>query len=156
MILCSHNDTAAEHNAHILAQLSDEVCTFHSINITKINDDFNVHELLIKFLISLNLFRLSSAVLKLKIKISVMLLHCHCVETFIFSEQFAEQQHILYKVSFSTQKSDYLWIIVWKQFSIHLCFTIIINKFQKQSFSIMSLNVQHQCFSHEQLYVTLF
>ena len=129
-----------------------------------------------KFLISLNSFRLLSAVLKLKIETFVMLLcnmhfydelcnniwmiiiclHCHCIETFIFFEQFAKQHHILYRVSLSTQKSDYLWIIVQKQFSICLCFAIIINKFQKQFFLIISLNVQCQCFSHEQLYVALF
>ena len=44
------------------------------MNITDINDDFNIHELFMKFLISLNSAELPSVIFKFKIEVSVMLL----------------------------------------------------------------------------------
>ena len=175
VIFCTHNDTAAEHNTQILAQLSEQICKFHSVNTTDVNDDSDVHKLSVKFLASLNPAELPSAILELKIKAFVMLLqnmhlqielcndtyiiiiclHCLCIEASILSEQFADQRHILYRINLTTQEGDYLWIIIRKQFSVHLCFAITINKSQGQSLSVVDLNVQYQCFLHDQLYVTL-
>ena len=127
-----------------------------------------MHKLSVKFLISLNFAELFSAILKLKIKAFVMLLwnmhsqvelcngtyiiityfHHLCTEAFILFKQFADQRHILYKINLITQKGDYLWIIIRKQFSVHLCFAIIINKSQEQFLSVIDLNIYHQCFSH--------
>ena len=147
-ILCAHNDTAAEHNTQILAQLPGQVCKFHSVDTTDANDDSGVHELPVEFLASLNPAGLPPATLELKIEASVMLLwnmhpqvelcngthmiitHFHhlCIEASILSEQFADQRHILYRINLTTQEGDYLWIIIRKQFSVHLCFAITINK----------------------------
>ena len=145
------------------------------MNTTDANDDSDVYKLSVKFLINLNPAELLSATLKLKIRVSVMLLqnmhfqvelcngtcmiitHFHhlCIEAFILFKQFADQRHILYRINLTTQEGDYLWIITRKQFSVHLCFAITINKSQEQSLSVVDLNVCCQCFSHSQLYMAL-
>ena len=175
VIFCAHNDTVAEHNTQILTQFSEQACRFNSVNTTDVNDDSDVHELPVEFLTSLNPAELLSATLELKIRAFVMLLwnmhlqvrlcngthmiitclHCLCIEASILFEQFAGQRHILYRINLTTQEGDYPWIITRKQFSVHLCFAITINKSQGQSLSVIDLDVQHQCFLHGQLYVAL-
>ena len=63
-----------EHNIQIFMQFSEQICRFHSVNITDVNDDLSVHKLFIEFLISLNSAELLSVILKFKIEASVMLL----------------------------------------------------------------------------------
>ena len=74
MIFCTHNNTAAEHNIQIFMQFSEQICKFHSVNITDVNDDFGVHELSVEFLTSLNPAELPFMTFKLKVEASVMLL----------------------------------------------------------------------------------
>ena len=74
MILCAHNDTAAEYNIQILAQFSEQIYKFDSVNTTDVNDDFGIYKLSVKFLISLNSAELPSAIFKFKIRTFVMLL----------------------------------------------------------------------------------
>ena len=145
------------------------------MNITNVNNDLDIHKLPVEFLVSLNSAELFSAIFEFKIRASVMLLwnmhfqielcnntciiithfHCLCIEAFILFKQFANQRHILYRINFIMQEDDYSWIIIRKQFSVCLCFAIIINKSQGQFFSVIDLNIQHQCFLHDQLYMAL-
>ena len=126
-IFCAHNDTAAEHNTQILTQLFEQVCKFHSVNTTDVNDDSDVHELSVKFLTSLNSAELPPVTLELKVRASVMLLqnmhpqielcnnthmiiiHLHhlCIKASILFKQFADQRHILYRINLTTQENNY-------------------------------------------------
>ena len=55
-------------------QFSKQVCKFHSVNTTDVNDDFNIHKLSVKFLINLNFAELPSTTFEFKIRVSVILL----------------------------------------------------------------------------------
>ena len=74
MILCTHNDTVAEHNTQILTQFFKQICKFNSVNITDVNNNLDVHKLSVEFLINLNFAELLSAIFKFKIKVFIMLL----------------------------------------------------------------------------------
>ncbi len=111
----------------------------------------------------------------LKIKASIMLLHnlhsyekmCNdtwliithlhwdCIKDCILKNEFDEDIQLISRIKLISKKDDYSWVLSRKQFSIHLCFAIIINKLQEQSLSIVNIDLSLFCFSHEQLYVAL-
>ena len=49
--------------------------------------------------------------------------------------------------------SDYPFNFKRLQFPIRLCFSMTINKSQGQSFKVVGLDLETECFSHGQLYV---
>lgn len=61
----------------------------------------------------------------------------------------------LYEVHFHPLKWRYAFKFILKHFSIHLCFTMIINKAQRKKFTNIGLYFPQHVFLHGQLYIAL-
>jgi len=59
------------------------------------------------------------------------------------------------RIKLTSKEGDYPWVLSRKQFPIHLCFAMTINKSQGQSLSVVDIDLSLSCFSHGQLYVAL-
>ena len=91
-----------------------------------------------------------------RIYMIVIHLKWKCIETQMLSDNFNKQLQLLLWIQLTTMKSELSFILMWKQFSIHLCFAMIINKMQSQSLQLVKMNLWFFAFTHEQLYVILF
>lgn len=73
----------------------------------------------------------------------------------MLSGDFDGQLWLLFQILLTTTASELSFILMWKQFSVHLCFAMTVNKAQGQSLQSVSVNLWSSAFSHDQLYVTL-
>jgi hypothetical protein len=71
------------------------------------------------------------------------------------SEELDEEIRLISRIDLFSTKEELSWIVRRKQFSIRLCFVIIVNKTQDQSLNIVDVDLRMSTFSHEQLYVIL-
>jgi len=74
----------------------------------------------------------------------------------MLSDDFNDQLQLLSHIQLNTAEKELLFMLMQKQFSVCLCFTIIINKMQNQSLRFVSVNLHSSAFTHDYLYVTLF
>ncbi len=152
------------------------VWLFMLIDMIENNDVKKTENISTKYLQTFEFFEFFLSQMYLKIETSIMLLcnlhlhkrmcnntwliitHLHqdCIENHILKNEFDEDIWLISRIKLINKKDDYLWVLSRKQFSIHLCFVIIINKLQEQSLLIVKINLSLFCFSYEQLYVALF
>ena len=174
-ILCSHNDFVNLLNRQIMNDFLESARLFTLIDTIENNDVEKIENISMKYLQTLELFEFFLLQMYLKIETSIMLLHnlhshekmCNntwliithlhrdCIEDRILRNEFDENIRLISRIKLISKKDDYLWVLSRKQFSIHLCFAMIINKLQEQLLSIVNINLSLFYFSHEQLYVTL-
>ena len=175
-ILCSHNNFVNLLNQQIMNDFFESARLFMLIDMIENNDVKKIENISMKYLQTLELFEFFLSQMYFKIKTSIMLLcnlHLHermcnntqliitylhqdCIEDCILKNEFDEDIQLISRIKLISKKDDYSWVLSRKQFSIHLCFAMIINKLQEQSLSIVDINLSLFCFSHEQLYVALF
>ncbi len=82
-------------------------------------------------------------------------LHWNCIEDCILRSKFNKDIWLILRIKLISKKDNYSWVLLCKQFSIHFCFIMTINKLQKQSLLIVNINLSLFCFNHDQLYVAL-
>ena len=175
-ILCSHNDFVNLLNRQIMNGFLESARLFTLIDTIKNNDVEKTENISTKYLQTLESSEFLLSQMYLKIETSIMLLrnlhshermcndtrliitHLHrdCIEDRILRSEFDEGIRLISRIKLISKKDDYSWVLSRKQFSIRLCFAMIINKSQEQSLSIVDIDLSLFCFSHEQLYVALF
>jgi hypothetical protein len=173
IVLTMHNDTIKQLNDMILRSLQSEMHTLNVVN--SIIDESRNDEMLAEFLRTLKTSSFSLSRLCLKIKAFVMLLRnlyskenlCNeirlvitrisrrILKTRILNEELDEEIRLISRIDLFSTKEELSWIIRRKQFSIRLCFAIIVNKTQDQSLNIVDVDLRMSIFFHEQLNVTL-
>ncbi len=175
-ILCSHNDFVNLLNWQIMNDFLESAWLFTLIDTIENNDVKKTENISMKYLQTLKFFEFFLSQMYLKIETSIMLLrnlhlhermyndirliithlHWDCIEDCILKDEFDENIRLISRIKLISKKDDYSWVLLCKQFSIHLCFTMTINKLQEQSLLIVDINLSLFCFSHDQLYVALF
>ena len=73
------------------------------------------------------------------------------IEAKILTSQYKGEEVMFPKIPLIP--SDYPFNFIKLQFPIKLCFSMTINKSQGQSFKVMVLDLETECFAHGQLYV---
>lgn len=111
------------------------------------------HPVTDEFLKSLLPHGFPQSVMKLKIGVPIMLLrnintskglcngtrlivtrlHRNCIRTRIIGGSFNNRDYVIFRIKMSTKEGEFPWTLTRKQFPIHLCFAITINKSQGQS-----------------------
>ena len=150
--------------------------TFYFINFIKQNREENYIELLLVEL--LQIFNPASLpLLKLFLKVGVPIIFLqnlypkeglynstyiviirlgrHCIKTQIFSSSFYRQLWLIPYIKLTSMDGELPFIISKRQFPTQLCFAIIVNKSQGQSFNFISINLCILVFTYRQLYVAL-
>jgi hypothetical protein len=161
IVLIMHNDTIKQLNNMILRSLQSEMHTLNVVN--SIIDESRDDEMLAKFLRTLKTSSLSFSRFCLKIEAFVMLLRnlyfkenlCNetrlmitrisrrILKTRILSEELDEEIRLISRIDLFSTKEEQSWIVRRKQFSIRLCFAIIVNKAQDQSLNICHVMTWH-------------
>jgi ATP-dependent DNA helicase PIF1 len=173
VVLTILNDTIKQLNDMILRSLQSEM---HTLNVVdSIIDESRDDEMFAKFLRTLKTSFLSLSRLCLKIEALVKLLRnlyfkqdlCNetrlmitrisrrMLKTRILNEELDEKIRLISRIDLFSTKKELSWIVRRKQFSIRLCFVIIVNKTQNQSLNIVNVDLRMSTFFHEQLYVVL-
>jgi len=175
-ILCFHNDFINLLNQQIMNDFFKSTQLFMLIDMIENNNVKKTENISTKYLQTLEFSEFFLLQMYLKIETLIMLLHnlhlhekmCNntqliithlhqdCIEDCILKSEFDENIWLISRIKLISKKDDYSWVLSRKQFSIHLCFAMIINKLQEQSLLIVNINLSSFCFSHEQLYVALF
>jgi ATP-dependent DNA helicase PIF1 len=132
----------------ILQSLQNEMHTFNVVN--NIIDESRNDEMFAEFLRTLKSFFFSFSRFCLKIKTLIMFLRnlyfkknlCNetrlmitwisrrILKTRILSEKLDEKIRLISRIDLFKTKEKLSWIVRRKQFSIHFCFAIIVNKIQ--------------------------
>jgi len=162
-------------NQQIMNDFLESVQLFTLIDTIENNDVKKIENINMKYLQTFELSEFFLLQMYLKIKTSIMLLHnlhlhekmynntwliithlhWDCIEDCILKDEFDEDIQLISRIKLISKKDDYSWVLLHKQFSIHFCFAMIINKLQKQLLLIININFSLFCFSHDQLYVAL-
>ena len=79
----------------------------------------------------------------------------HCIKVQILGGEFHEQRKLIIKILLSTAEGELPFVLICKQFSIKLCFSMTINKLQRQTLGIVGLDLLTAAFTHGQLYVAI-
>ncbi len=176
VILYSYNDFVNLLNQQIMNNFLKSAWLFTSIDTIENNDVEKTENINTKYLQTLEFFEFLLLQMYFKIETSIMLLrnlhlhekmyndtwliithlHWNCIENCILKDEFDKDIQLISRIKLISKKDDYSWVLLHKQFSIHFCFAMTINKFQKQSLLIVNINLSLFCFSHDQLYVALF
>ncbi len=148
---------------------------FTLINMIENNDVKKTENISTKYLQTLEFFEFFLSQMYLKIETLIMLLHnlhlhekmCNdtwliithlhrdCIEDCILKNEFDKDIQLISRIKLISKKDDYSWVLSHKQFFIHFCFAMTINKLQEQSLLIVNINLSLFCFNHNQLYVAL-
>ena len=79
----------------------------------------------------------------------------YCIKTQILSGKFNSQIRLIPHIKLMSTERELPFIISKRQFLIWLCFTITVNKSQKQSFNFIGVNLYMPVFTYRQLYIAL-
>jgi hypothetical protein len=176
-LLTTLNTTVIELNKLILGQLPGRLRTYQSVDSYNIENTFggDLYKLPIEQLQSINIPSLSPSQLSLKIGALVLLLRnlslrdglCngtrmvvtslwnHCIEDRILGGDFDGQLRVIPRIKLNATDTGLAIAFSRKQFPIRLCFAMIINKSQGQSFYIVGLDLRTPVFTHGQFYVAV-
>ncbi len=162
VILTFCNDVVNDYNVKILQQMQKDLMISDSVNTADVNDaEVNYDELTMMYLWSLSSADLSSVRLCLKVKASINLLwnlsftqrlynsthitvthlEWRCIQIWMLSGDFDGQLWLLFQILLTTTASELSFILMWKQFSVHLCFAMTVNKAQGRSLQSVSVNL---------------
>ena len=150
-ILCFHNDFINLLNQQIMNNFLKSAQLFTLINMIENNDVKKTENISTKYLQTLEFFEFFLSQMYLKIETLIMLLHnlhlhekmCNdtwliithlhrdCIEDCILKNEFDKNIQLISRIKLINKKDDYSWILSRKQFSIHLCFAMTINKLQE-------------------------
>ena len=78
-----------------------------------------------------------------------------CIKTQMLNGSFYRQLRLIPYIKLTSINGELLFIVSRRQFLIWLCFAIIVNKLQGQSFNFIGVNLRILVFTHRQLYITL-
>ena len=176
-ILTVCNDTVAEINEAVLVQLHGPLSIFHSTDFVEQNggEENNIKLLLVEFLQIFNPSSLPPLKLSLKVGVPIILLQnlspkeglCNgtyivitrierrCIETQILGGRFNSQVQLIPCIKLTSTEGELPFIISKRQFLIWLCFAIIVNKLQRQSFNFVGVDLRIPIFIYGQLYIAL-
>ncbi len=174
-ILFFHNDFVNLLNQQIMNDFFKSAWLFTLIDTIENNDVKKTENISTKYLQTLEFSEFLLSQMYFKIETLIMLLrnlhshekmcnntwliitHLHqdCIEDCILKNKFDENIWLISRIKLISKKDDYSWVLLHKQFFIHFCFAMIINKLQEQSLLIVNINLSLFCFSHDQLYVAL-
>lgn len=172
-ILVMHNETITRLNDLILQSLQGRLHSLEFVDFVK--DETQQDCLSSEFLRTLESASLSSSRLSLKVGAPVMLLRnmypkqglCNdtrlivtrvsrtVLEGKILGGSMNDKTRLIPRISLCSTKEELPWILRRKQFSVRLCFVIIVNKAQDQSLNTIGVDLRSSAFTHDQLYVTL-
>jgi hypothetical protein len=174
-ILCTRNITADNFNNILIEDIPGELYTFESFNHADINDNaLGREELTAEYLRSLTIPSLPPGILHVRIGAPLLLMRnldpqhglCNgtrltllraarnCLEVRINGGDFDGECRLLYRCALSTS-TDISFTLTRTQFPIKLAFAMTINKSQGQSLHHVGIDLQHEVFTHGQLYVAL-
>ena len=167
-ILTPKNDNVYIINQNLLNKFPGEMKVYRSID--RVQKEEEVVDYPIEFLNSIKLSGLSDHKLTLKVGAPIMLLrnlnppklcngsrliitnlHNNLIEAKILTGQYKGEEVMIPKIPLIP--SDYPFNFRRLQFPIKLCFSMTINKSQGQSFKVVGLDLETECFAHGQLYV---
>ena len=167
-ILAPKNNNVCNINKRLLNLFPGDPKLYMSIDRVVKEDE--VVDYPIEFLNSINLPGLPDHMIELKVGVPIILLRnldpprlCngsrllvtnlknHIIEARILTGEYKGEQVMIPKIPLIP--SDYPFNFKRLQFPIRLCFSMTINKSQGQSFKVVGLDLETECFSHGQLYV---
>ena len=120
----------------------------NSIKLSRLPD----HKLALKVVAPIMLLRnLNPQKLCNGSRLIITILQNNLIEANILTGQYKGEEVMFPKIPLIP--SDYLFNFRRHQFPIKLCFYMTINKSQGQSFKVMGLDLETECFAHGQLYV---
>jgi hypothetical protein len=175
-ILSFRNDTVTEFNDSMLLKLRGPVHYFNVVNSMEENEKTpGVEPLPIEFLQGVELASLPPSQLCLKVGAPVIILRnlspkqglCNstrmnitrlgrsCIGGIISGGQYDSQFRLLPRNRLTTLEGDLPFILMRKQFPIHLCFAMTVNKSQGQLLNSVGVDLRTGAFTHGQLYVAL-
>jgi ATP-dependent DNA helicase PIF1 len=174
MILSPLNQSVTELNYIILARFPGVLRTYNSIDSTDLGKD-GLKELPVKHLQGIDLPSLPPSKLDLKVRVPVMLLRnlclkeglCnrsrmivtslknHCIKGRLIKGDFDGELRTIPRLKLHSGEKDLTFTLTCKQFPVRLCFAIIINKSQGESFKKVSIDLEAPVFSHSQFYVAV-
>ena len=167
-ILAPKNNNVCNINKRLLNLFPGDPKLYMSIDRVVKEDE--VVDYPIEFLNSINLPGLPDHMIEFKVGVPIILLRnldpprlCngsrllvtnlknHIIEARILTGEYKGEQVMIPKIPLIP--SDYPFNFKRLQFPIRLCFSMTINKSQGQSFKVVGLDLETECFSHGQLYV---
>ncbi|CAN1842064.1 ATP-dependent DNA helicase PIF1 [Linum perenne] len=177
-VLAPHHDMVHKVNAHMLSQIPGEEITYLSsdyIDNEKGKQSVTDPEFPVEMLNSLQVPGFPDHEIKLKVGVPIILLRnidqsaglCNRTRMVVklLGQWFIEAQIIsgsnlgesifLPRMTLTTEYSSLNIVLSRRQYPIAICFAMTINKSQGQTLQQVGLCLQHQVFSHGQLYVAL-
>ncbi len=141
-ILTTRNDTASIMNNIIFQTFRYEEPAQSFELVDSCDSIYDPHHPVTdEFLKSLLPHGFPQSVMKLKIGVPIMLLRninaskglCNGTRLRIIGGSFNNRDYVIFRIKMSTKEGEFPWTLTRKQFPIHLCFAITINKSQGQS-----------------------
>ncbi|CAN1780531.1 ATP-dependent DNA helicase PIF1 [Linum perenne] len=177
-VLAPHHDMVHKVNAHMLSRIPGEETTYLSsdyIDNEKGKQSVTDPEFPVEMLNSLQVPGFPDHEIKLKVGVPIILLRnidqsaglCNGTRMVVklLGQWFIEAQIIsgsnlgesvfLPRMTLTTEYSSLNIVLSRRQYPIAICFAMTINKSQGQTLQQVGLCLQHQVFSHGQLYVAL-
>ncbi|CAN1801722.1 ATP-dependent DNA helicase PIF1 [Linum perenne] len=178
VVLAPHHDMVHKVNAHMLSQIPGEEITYLSsdyIDNEKGKQSVADPEFPVEMLNSLQVPGFPDHEIKLKVGVPIILLRnidqsaglCNgtrmvvkllgkwFIEAQIISGSNLGESVFLPRMTLTTEYSSLNIVLSRRQYPIAICFAMTINKSQGQTLQQVGLCLQHQVFSHGQLYVAL-
>jgi ATP-dependent DNA helicase PIF1 len=79
----------------------------------------------------------------------------HCIEGRLIGGDFDGELRTIPRLKLNSGEKDLTFTLTCKQFLVRLCFVMIINKSQGQSFEKVRVDLQAPVFSHGQFYIVV-
>ena len=176
-ILSPRNDTVTEINETLIGAMPGDVQTYLSIDTAEVvNEGEGYGEMpAVEVLNSFHPASLPPSRLRLKIGAPVLLLRnlapqeglCNgtrlsvtrlgrrCIQARILGGLFDGQERLIPRIKLNSSDDELPYIVSRVQFLVRLCFVMIINKGQGQSFDTVGVDLRTSVFTHGQFYVVM-
>lgn len=173
-ILTPFNDSVVSINIKLLLRFAGENYKFFSKDSAKYCDN-DGHEMSVESLQQLECAGLPLSKLQLKLGAPVMLLQNldqtsglnnnsrliltwigqYSLERMLLGGNHNGKLQIISRIPLTSVDGDFSFTLTSRQFPVHLCFAITINKLQGQSLNTVGIDLRQPMFCHGQLYIAL-
>jgi len=174
-ILAFKNDTMYYLNSTLLDKMPGTKHRFAAVNTVEASEQTTAQLYAVEYLESINLASIPPSSIRLKIGVPLILIwnlspkhrmcngtrlrplaiNPNCLQVAILGGWWDGKIHLLPYIKLTTTAEDLPFILERKQFPVHLCFAMTVNKSQGQSLEKVDVDLRTDAFTHVQLYVAL-
>ena len=174
VLLAFKHDTVNDFNNSLLDKMPGTEHHFEAANKVELCQEAADSEPYpVEYLQSINLASIPPSYLRLKIGVPLILIrnlspkhgmcnrtrfrllgiNCNCLQVAILGGRWDGVIHLPPQITLTTSDEELSFILEHKQFHVHLCFAITVNKLQGQSLKQVGVDLCTDAFTHGQLYV---